>query len=80
MWKQNKDHLVRAFEFKSFAKAVEFIEAIALLSIEAEHIPFWEESLHMVIVRLKTTHNTETITEKEKKIVEEVEEIYFHIC
>ncbi len=79
MWKQNNDHLVRVFEFNSFAKAVEFINAIALLGIVTEHIPFWEDKLHIVIVKLKTKHDTDTISKKEKKIVDEVEEIYFHI-
>jgi len=79
MWKQNKNHLVRVFEFNGFARAVEFMNGIALLSIESEHIPFWEEKLHLVIVKLKTSHSMENISDIEKKLVEEVEEIYFHI-
>jgi pterin-4a-carbinolamine dehydratase len=78
MWKQNKHHLVRTFEFNSFSKAVEFINGIALLSIETVHVPFWEEKQHLVIVKINTKHDFETISEKEKKIVEEIEEIYFH--
>lgn len=79
MWKQNNHHLVRVFEFRSFAAAVEFINRVALLSIESVHLPFWEEKVHLVVVKLKTSHNMENISEIEKKIVEEVEEIYFHI-
>jgi len=79
MWKQNNHHLVHVFEFSSFAAAVEFINRIALLNIESAHLPFWEEKVHLVVVKLKTNHNMENISEIEKKIVEEVEEIYFHI-
>lgn len=79
MWRQTKNHLVRSFEFNSFAKAVEFINAIGLLQAEAEHIPFWEEKLHMVIVRVSTSHDISTIDEKEKKIIGDIEEIYIHI-
>jgi pterin-4a-carbinolamine dehydratase len=79
MWKQNNNHLVRVFEFNSFASAVEFISSIALLNIESEHMPFWEEKLHLVVVKLNTSHNMENISDIEKKIIEEVEEIYFHI-
>lgn len=79
MWKQNNHHLVRVFQFRSFAATVEFINRTALLSIESVHMPFWEEKIHMVVVKLKTNHNMENISEIEKKIVEEVEEIYFHI-
>ena len=79
MWKQNNNQLIRAFEFKSFAKAAEFVYASTLFSISAEHIPFWEDSVHLVIVKLNTNRVADTISDNEKKLAEQLEEIYSNI-
>lgn len=79
MWKQNINQRIRAFEFRSFAKAVEFINATALLRISAEHIPFWEDSVHLVIVKLNKNRVADTISDNEKKLAEQLEEIYSNI-
>lgn len=79
MWIKNNNYIVRAFEFKRYEKAVEFIYATSSLRISAEHIPFWEDSVHMVIIRLKTDKDTDKVFDKENLLTEKLEEIYSHI-
>ena len=79
MWLQNKGYLIKTFEFNNLASAADFAEAIA----EPRILTFIKASLaekkHFVTVKIKSRHHADTLSKKEKKILDEIEEIYFHL-
>ncbi|HOV10727.1 MAG TPA: hypothetical protein PLL90_03070 [Bacteroidales bacterium] len=79
MWLQNKGYLIKIFEFNNLASAADFAETIERSGILTTLKASLAEKKHFVTVKIKSRHNTDTLSKKEQKTLDEIEEIYFHI-
>lgn len=71
-WKEENNGLEREFEFKNFVEAWAFMSQVALLSEKANHHPDWSNTYNKVKIRLSTHDQGNTITEKDKKLAEQI--------
>lgn len=71
-WKEENNGLEREFEFKNFVEAWAFMSQVALLSEKAKHHPTWSNTYNKVKIRLSTHDQGNTITEKDKKLAEQI--------
>ncbi len=79
MWLQNKGYLIKTFEFNNLASAADFAETVMKPKIIATLKASLAEKKHFVTVKIKSRHNADTLSKKEKKILDEIEEVYFHL-
>ena len=68
MWKEEKDQLIRTFEFKNFVEAFGFMSKVALLAEKMEHHPNWCNVYNKVEIRLCTNDAGDVVTEKDRKL------------
>jgi 4a-hydroxytetrahydrobiopterin dehydratase len=63
-WQRNGEIISRTFQFKDFAVAMEFVNAVALAAEEAQHHPDIDIRWNKVTLAL-TTHDAGGLTEKD---------------
>lgn len=77
-WIFKKDGIEKEFEFKDFVGAFGFMTKVALLSEKANHHPEWSNVYNKVHIRL-TTHDAGGLTDKDFKLAEKIEALFFRI-
>ncbi len=73
MWKEENNQLIRHFEFDNFVEAFSFMTKVALLAEKAEHHPTWENTFNKVTIKLSTHDKGDIVTEKDKKLAEQID-------
>ena len=72
MWKQVKDALVAELVFKNFVDAFAFMTDVAALAEKHDHHPEWSNVYNRVTIRLTTHDAGNQVTEKDRKLAEEI--------
>lgn len=75
MWTENDNKLYRKFEFKNFVEAFSFMTRVALEAEKMDHHPLWTNVYNKVEIWLSTHDAGDTITEKDRKLAEKIDEI-----
>jgi 4a-hydroxytetrahydrobiopterin dehydratase len=78
MWEDKNNALVREFKLDDFKTAMRFMQE-CIAPIEAiNHHPEWSNVYDTVNVRLTTHDEGNTITEKDRKLAAEIDQVYCH--
>lgn len=75
MWKEENNTLKRTFEFKDFTQAFGFMAQVAIIAEKMGHHPNWSNVYNKVSFELTTHDEGNTITEKDKKLAEEIDKL-----
>lgn len=76
MWKEENNQLKRSFAFKDFAEAFTFMTAVAFAAEKMGHHPTWTNVYNKVDIQLFTHEAKDSITDKDKKLSKEIDNIY----
>lgn len=77
-WEQENNRLKKTFEFKDFAEAFSFMTRVALLAEKMNHHPTWTNTWNTVHFELSTHDAGDTVTDKDRKLAEEIDLIAHH--
>lgn len=73
---QNEDNALRkTFTFRDFSEAFGFMTRVALTAEKMDHHPTWTNTWNQVSFVLQTHDAGNTVTEKDKKLAEAIDEI-----
>lgn len=75
MWKETDNKLYRKFEFSDFSEAFSFMTRVALIAEKMDHHPLWTNVYNTVEIWLSTHDAGDIITEKDKKLAEEIDSL-----
>lgn len=76
MWQTKNNALEKTFKFKDFKRAMQFMQE-CIAPIEAlNHHPEWSNVYSTVNIKLTTHDEGNTITEKDRKLAEAIDQIY----
>ncbi|MFD2514039.1 4a-hydroxytetrahydrobiopterin dehydratase [Pontibacter locisalis] len=76
MWKEENNALRRSLVFKDFKQAMAFMNSVAVIAEEANHHPWWSNVYNKVDIELTTHDAGNTVTEKDRKLAEQIDKIY----
>jgi len=76
VWQEKNNMLIFNKEFKSFEKAIVFINKVANIAKRHNHHPQIHNTYNKVKLQLTTHDAGNTITEKDKKLAAEIEKIF----
>lgn len=76
MWNENTDNLSRTFKFNNFIEAFGFMTQVALVAEKMNHHPEWSNVYNLVEIKLSTHETGGTVTEKDRKLAEEIDRLY----
>lgn len=77
MWQEKDKELYRAFEFKNFKDAFDFMTKVATLAEAQDHHPRWQNEYNMVEIWL-STHSEDKVTDKDRKLAAAIDKILKH--
>lgn len=75
MWTEKDNALYQKFQFKDFVEAFAFMTQVALLAEKADHHPRWTNVYNTVEVWLNTHSAGNTITEKDRKLAQQIDDL-----
>ena len=75
MWREEDNKLKKTFEFKDFREAFAFMTRVAFLAEAHNHHPNWSNVYNKVIIELTTHDQGNTVTQKDKKLAEAIDEL-----
>lgn len=73
-WRRKRQSLARTFQFKDFAAALRFVNAVARCAEKAGHHPDIDIRWNVVSLGL-TTHDAKGVTEKDFALAEQVDRL-----
>lgn len=76
MWKENNNKLETSLEFADFKQAFAFMTEVALHVESMNHHPEWDNVYNKVNITLTTHDEGNTITDKDRKLADKIEEAY----
>ncbi|WP_339889108.1 4a-hydroxytetrahydrobiopterin dehydratase [uncultured Flavobacterium sp.] len=76
MWKEENNKLTQTFEFKNFVEAFGFMSKVALIAEKMNHHPEWKNVYNKVEITLTTHDKENTITEKDRKLAQAIDELF----
>ena len=74
-WEERDNALYRRFEFADFAEAFAFMTKVAALAEEHDHHPDWSNSWNVVEITLCSHDKGRTVTSRDNKLAEAINEI-----
>ena len=75
MWKEIDNSLQRSFEFKNFMEAFSFMTKVAFLAEKMNHHPEWKNVYNKVDITLTTHDAHNTVTAKDRKLAEQINQL-----
>jgi 4a-hydroxytetrahydrobiopterin dehydratase len=75
-WTHEQDQLAREFTFTDFRQAFAFMTEVAFAAEAANHHPEWRNVYNRVHVSLTTHDAGNTVTEKDRKLAQQIDRIY----
>ncbi|TNE80977.1 MAG: pterin-4-alpha-carbinolamine dehydratase [Bacteroidetes bacterium] len=79
MWKESENALERSYEFKDFVAAIAFMVNAAMYIEQLDHHPIWTNVYNKVFVKLQTHDAGDTVTDKDRKLAEVLDQVYEEI-
>lgn len=76
MWQEKNNKLCTEFKFKNFTQAFAFMTEVAFAAEKQGHHPNWSNVYNTVNFELTTHDANNTVTEKDRKLAEAIDEIY----
>jgi 4a-hydroxytetrahydrobiopterin dehydratase len=76
MWIEQDNQLKAVFKFKDFAEAFAFMTEVAFRAEKMNHHPDWRNVWNTVEFALSTHDAGNTVTDKDRKLAEAIDEIY----
>ncbi|WP_299818283.1 4a-hydroxytetrahydrobiopterin dehydratase [uncultured Pontibacter sp.] len=76
MWKEEDNKLKRTLTFKDFKQAMAFMNQVAEVAEEMDHHPWWSNVYNTIEVELTTHDAGNTITEKDYKLADKIDQLY----
>lgn len=76
MWIENNNCLSRSFKFADFKQAFAFMTEVAFAAEAAQHHPDWSNVYNTVHIKLSTHDAGDIVTEKDKRLAQEIDGIY----
>jgi 4a-hydroxytetrahydrobiopterin dehydratase len=74
MWQEENKSLVKEFSFSDFSEALTFVNKVGELAEAANHHPDIHLGWGKVVISL-TTHDEGSVTEKDRQLAKEIDEI-----
>jgi len=75
MWIKENNKLKKEFKFKNFSEAFAFMTRVALIAEKMDHHPYWINNYNTVEIQLSTHDAGDIITEKDKKLAQEIDKL-----
>lgn len=75
MWKEEKNKLVRTFEFKDFVEAFGFMSQVAIIAEKRNHHPNWSNIYNQVTIELCTHDAGDIVTEKDRELSKAIDKL-----
>ena len=75
MWKEDKNELVKNFEFKNFIDAFSFMTKVAIVAEKENHHPWWSNVYNKVEIRLTTHDAGNIITLKDRELAKKIDKL-----
>ena len=75
MWTEKNNALHKSFEFKNFIEAFSFMTKVAFTAEKMSHHPEWKNVYNKVEITLCTHDKGNTITDKDRKLAEAIDEL-----
>lgn len=75
MWTEKDNKLTRSIEFKNFVEAFGFMAQVAIVAEKMGHHPNWSNVYNTVKIELTTHDAGNTVTEKDRRLAEAINEI-----
>mgnify|MGYP001954068151 CR=1 FL=1 len=79
-WIEKDNSLNKTFEFSGFQEAVEWMSLCVERIEKMGHHPEWKNIYNKVFVKLRTHSAGNTITKKDRKLAELLDEIYCQVA
>ncbi|MDP1747114.1 MAG: 4a-hydroxytetrahydrobiopterin dehydratase [Bacteroidota bacterium] len=76
MWKEENNQLKRSFQFSNFIDAFGFMTKVAMVAEKMNHHPNWSNVYNKVDITLCTHDEGNTITEKDRKLANEIDKAF----
>lgn len=76
MWLEEKNRLQRIFKFKDFAEAFAFMTEVAFHAEKQNHHPNWSNVWNTVEIQLTTHDAGNIVTDRDRKLAKQIDEIY----
>ncbi|UZD21688.1 4a-hydroxytetrahydrobiopterin dehydratase [Algoriphagus halophytocola] len=75
MWTEKDNKLSKTFKFGDFQEAFAFMTRVAFLAEAHQHHPNWSNVYNTVEIELTTHDQGNTVTEKDRKLAEAIDEL-----
>lgn len=76
MWKESDNKLQATFKFKDFTQAFSFMTEVAFKAEKLQHHPDWHNVYNTVDFALSTHDAGDTVTDKDRELAQEIDEIF----
>jgi len=76
MWEEKNNQLQKTFVFKDFVHAFAFMTRVAFASEKMNHHPNWSNVWNRVEISLCTHDAGDVITDKDRKLAEQIDKIF----
>lgn len=76
MWVEENNALKKTFHFRDFREAFAFMTRVAFLAEVHNHHPNWSNVYNSVEITLSTHDAGNTITDKDRKLAKEIDQIF----
>ena len=74
-WNEVDNHLEKNFKFKNYTEVMKFVNEVAGLANSLNHHPQMVVDYNKVLIRVTTHDAANTITEKDKKLSEAIDQL-----
>jgi 4a-hydroxytetrahydrobiopterin dehydratase len=74
-WKEENNKLSKTFVFKDFCSAFAFMTRVAFIAEKHDHHPDWTNVYNRVEIHLNTHDAGGIVTDKDRKLAEEIDKI-----
>jgi 4a-hydroxytetrahydrobiopterin dehydratase len=75
-FKESDNKLIAEFKLKDFTQAWAFMSEVAIHAEKQNHHPNWSNVYNNVTIELTTHDEGNTVTDKDRKLAEKIDELY----
>ncbi len=75
-WREERNSLIAEFIFEDFSQAWAFMSEVAMAAEKQNHHPNWSNVYNKVVIHLSTHDAGNIITEKDRKLSAEINDLF----